>query len=634
MSHLDLDTHIHEVRIFQGRVAAAVVFVLILILALVTRLTYLQFFEHEHFATRSDDNRLKLVPVPPTRGLIYDRNGVLLAENRPSYGLEITPEQVKDLPDTLERLAEFIEIRESDRRRFEKLRRRKPAFEGIPIRFHLSDDEVARFAVNRHHFPGVDIQARLSRYYPAGNELVHVVGYVGRIDERELQKVDQANYAGTSHIGKVGVEAAYEDILHGKVGHRRVEINASGRVVSVIEEEASTPGETLYLSIDSRLQKATENALGDHNGSVVAIDVANGDVLAMVSKPSYNPNLFVNGIDTRSYARLRDDRSRPLFNRALRGQYPPGSTVKPFFGLASMEMGLNTAERTMYAGPYFQLPGDSHRYRDWKKTGHGTVDLRKSIIQSCDVYFYDLAVRMGIDRMHSYMSSFGFGTKTGIDVGGEVSGLFPSREWKRRRKGLAWYPGETVITGIGQGYTLSTPLQLASATATLANWGKGFHPRLVRNIQNPLSGDMREQPPRQRKVVDIVSQPNWDAVFDSMIGVIHAPNGTARRIKKGIDFQIAGKTGTAQVFTVKQDEEYKENDVPKHLRDHALFIAFAPASAPRIAIAVIAENAGHGGSVAAPIARAVMDQYFSTEPVFSKAADSGDSADPGPEARG
>ncbi|MGB1109980.1 MAG: penicillin-binding protein 2, partial [Gammaproteobacteria bacterium] len=571
MSHLDLDTHVQEVRIFQSRAMAAMIFVLLLIAALLSRLTYLQLTQHEHFATRSDDNRLKLVAVPPTRGLIYDRNGVLLAENRPSYGLEITPEQVKNLPETLDRLAEVIEIREADMRRFEKLRRRKPSFEGIPIRFHLTDEEVARFAVNRHHFPGVDIQARLSRFYPAGNELVHVVGYVGRIDERELQRVDQANYAGTSHIGKVGVEAAYEDALHGTVGHRRVEINASGRVVKVIEEESSIPGETLYLTIDSRLQKVAEQALGDNNGSVVAIDVTNGDLLAMVSKPSYNPNLFVNGIDSRSYGRLRDDRSRPLFNRALRGQYPPGSTVKPFFGLASLEMGVNTADRVMYAGPHYQLPGDTHRYRDWKKTGHGLVDMRKSIIQSCDVYFYDLAVRMGIDRMHDYMSAFGFGSKTEIDIGGEVSGLFPSREWKRRRKGVAWYPGETVITGIGQGYTLVTPLQLASATATLANNGKGFHPRLVQGIENPVSGELVAQPPRIRKPLDIQQQSHWDAVFDSMIGVIHAPNGTARRISRGIDFQIAGKTGTAQVFTVAQDEEYDEDEVARHLRDHALF---------------------------------------------------------------
>ncbi|MGB0722925.1 MAG: penicillin-binding protein 2 [Gammaproteobacteria bacterium] len=612
MATYNLDTHVKEIRIFRGRTLVAVLFSFLLMAALAARLVYLQVLNHEVYATRSDENRLKIIAVPPIRGLIYDRNGVLLAENRPSYTLEITPEQTPDLDAALDELGKLIQLDERDLKRFHRLRRRKPAFEGIPLRTQLSDEEVARIAVNRHRLRGVEIATRLTRHYPAGTEMAHVVGYVGRIDEDELRKLeDPANYAGTNHIGKVGVESAYEDTLHGFVGLRRVEINAAGRVVRVIEDIPSQPGQNLYLSVDSRLQKVADEALGDYNGSVVAIDPRNGDVLALVSKPGYDANLFVNGIGVKDYRALADDRKRPLFNRALRGQYPPGSTVKPFFALASLEMGLNTYDRTMFAGPYFQLPGQSHKYRDWKKTGHGWVSMDAAIVQSCDVYFYDLAVKMGIERMHDFMSQFSFGKRTGIDIGGEVGGLFPSPEWKRRAKGQVWFPGETVITGIGQGYTLSTPLQLAAATATLGNRGIGYKPRVVHAVKDPATETQAEQPPRSQDPMPITEQDNWVNVIQSMVNVVHSPRGTARRISRGLgDIHVAGKTGTAQVFTVAQDEEYNEDEIAHHLRDHALFVAFAPAEAPEIAIAVVVENGGHGGSTAAPVARKVLDQYF------------------------
>ena len=611
MPRLDLDAHLQETQAFRARIVAAGVFAVTLIGVLAFRLAYLQVVEYELHATRSDENRLKIIPVPPTRGLIFDRNGVLLAENRPSYTLEITPEQVRDMEATLAALHDLVTIDAADLQRFHRMRRRKPGFEGIPLKVQLTDEEVARVAVNRHRLGGVDVTSRLNRHYPLGEALVHVVGYVGRIDEDELKRLENpGDYAGASHYGKVGVELAYEDALHGSVGLRRVEINAQGRVVRVIEDAPSVPGQTLYLSVDSRLQQTALEALGDRNGAVVAMDPRNGDVLAMVSKPGFDPNRFVNGIDAPGYRRLRNDRGRPLFNRALRGQYPPGSTLKPFFGLASLEDGVNTAERTMFAGPYFQLPGQDHKYRDWKKTGHGWVDLDKAIVQSCDVYFYDLAVKMGIDRMNAHMRRFGLGEPTGLDIRGEVGGLFPSRAWKRRVKGQIWYPGETVITGIGQGYVLATPLQLANAAAILANQGRGFRPRVVYAVGDPAGGEAEEQPPRLRPAVPVVDSAHWDGVIRSMMRVVHAPNGTAQNIGEGLDFKIAGKTGTAQVFSIKQEEEYDEEKIAHRLRDHALFIAFAPVEAPVIAVAVVVENGGSGGGVAAPVARALLDRYF------------------------
>ncbi len=581
-----------------------------LCLVLFGRLLYLQVIEHDHYRTLSEDNRVKLQPIAPNRGLIYDRNGILLAENLPSYRLEITPEQIDNMVATLDGLADIIEIRESDRSRFEKLLARKPRFEAIPLLLNLSDEEVARFSVNRHRFPGVDITAGLARHYPHGSLGVHALGYVGRIDEQALKDIDTSNYRGTTYIGKIGIEKTYDTLLHGTVGLQQVETTAQGRVLRVLNRQAPVSGSNLYLTLDSRIQHAAETAFGDFSGSAVAIDPDNGDILAFVSLPTYDPNPFVNGIDHAAYAALRDNDRQPLFNRALRGQYPPGSTVKPFMGLAGLEQGITTGHSSTYCPGFYTLPGNTRKFRDWKRTGHGTVNLNKSITQSCDVYFYDLALSLGIDNIHSYLSHFGFGRRTGIDILGELAGLLPSREWKRRRHDQPWFPGETVITGIGQGFFLVTPLQLATATMALANGGRMLQPNIVYAEQAAGSRALIPHPPRLLDTITINQQHHWDDVIKSMIDVVHSQRGTARNIGTDSPYKIAGKTGTAQVFSLKEEEKYDAEAIDEKLRDHALFIAFAPADEPKIAVAVIVENGGGGGSVAAPIARKILDAYL------------------------
>ncbi len=599
-----------ESRLLRQRVLTALAVVLVLATVLINRLVYLQVISHDHFATLSEKNRVKIVPIPPTRGLIYDRNGVVLAQNQPSFSLEIVPEAVHDMEVSLQGLAEIIDVRDSDLDRFRKLLKRKRAFEGIPLRFHLSEEEVARFAVNRHRFPGVDIEARLTRQYPLGATAAHVVGYVGRIDEQELQHLDTANYSGTSHLGKTGVEKAYEGVLHGKVGYQHVETNAQGRTLRILDRTPPQPGDDLAIDIDVSLQAVAEVALAGENGAVVAIEPQTGGILALVSTPSYDPNLFVNGIDSRRYASLQLSPDRPLFNRALRGQYPPGSTVKPFVGLAGLEYEATTMDRETWCPGWYQLPGRAHRYRDWKRSGHGKLDLNGAMTQSCDVYFYDLALELGIDRIHSFMSRFGFGEKTGVDIGGEVSGLMPSREWKRAVRNQPWYPGETLITGIGQGFTLTTPLQLATATASLAKRGGRVRPRVVNAVIDPEVGETVAIEPVAEAGVTLRDAAHWDLVIQGMVDVVHGARGTARRIGLDAPYTIAGKTGTAQVFTIGQEEEYEAEELEKRLRDHALFIAFAPVEEPRIAVAVLVENGGSGSKAAAPIARKVMDHYL------------------------
>lgn len=604
-----LKDHLSESRLFLNRVLWMILFIVILISITVTRLVYLQVVNHHHYSTLSNDNRVKLIAVPPTRGLIYDRNGVLLADNRPDYRIEITPEQVEDMDALLARLGEIVDISEDDLRQFRSHLRRKHAFESIPLRFHLSDEEVARLAVVRHRLPGVNIVARLNRYYPFGDSLAHVVGYVGRIDERDLERVDATDYRGTSHIGKIGIERYYESELHGHVGYQQVETNAQGRVLRTLQEEPPVPGKHIYLSIDVKLQQAAEKALGDYSGAAVAIDPRNGEVLALVSKPGYNPNAFVNGISSADYKALQADHDQPLFNRALLGQYPPGSTVKPFMGLAGLHYGIASPQRTNFCPGFYQLPGEERKYRDWKRGGHGRVDLDAAITQSCDVYFYDLARDMGIDRIHDFLRHFGFGDQTDIDMNVERPGLLPSREWKRKRRGQVWFPGETLITGIGQGYMLTTPVQLASAVATLSEHGKRFQPRMLHAIKNPNTGLTELSKPIVQPGVDNVAQANWDYVIDAMQHVVYGKHATAWRLRD-LPYQIAGKTGTAQVFGIKQEEEYNADEIAERLRDHALFVAFAPADQPRIALAVVVENGGSGGSVGAPIAGEILQYFF------------------------
>ncbi len=612
--HTALKDHLRELMLFQRRTIAAVALTIILSVVLIGRMVYLQIINHAHYTTLSHNNRVNIVPIAPTRGLIYDRNGVLLAENVPSYSLEIVPERVPNLAQTLKGLRKLIDISDDDIDRFKKMVKRTRRFEGVPLRFRLTDKEVARFAVNRYRFPGVDIEASLTRHYPLGRLAAHVVGYVGRINEEELRKVDASNYSGTSHIGKVGVERSYESVLHGEVGYQQVETNAQGRVLRVLERTPPTPGKNLYLNIDIKMQAIAERAFGDNDGSLVAIDPKTGAVLALVSMPSYDPNVFVNGLDAKTYKKLSTSPDRPLFNRAIRGQYPPGSTSKPFTALAGLELGVIKPTDEIFCPGYYQIEGEDRKYRDWKKWGHGHVDLHKAIVQSCDVYFYELAQNLGIDRLHDYLYRFGFGRKTGIDLQGELPGLMPSRAWKRRTQHLPWFPGETLITGIGQGFELATPLQLANITATLADQGHRMQPHVVYAEQNPDSNAMQVIPPHLLGTIAKVRQSDWDDVIHDMHDVVHSIHGTARRISHNLKYTIAGKTGTAQVFGMKQDEEYVEEDIAKKLRDHALFIGFAPVKDPKIAVAVIVEHGGGGGSVAAPIARQVMDYYLLESP--------------------
>jgi penicillin-binding protein 2 len=599
--------HSGESRLFANRALVAGVLVFAAMLLVAGRLAQLQIENHAHFSTLSEDNRVRLEPLPPTRGLIYDANGILLADNYPSYSLEITLEKVQDLDATIKALGAFIDIGEQDLKRFSRMRKKRRRFEGVPIRTDLGQDEVARFAVNGHRFPGVDIRAQLLRSYPLGEHTAHVLSYVGRINEQELERIDASDYAGTNYIGKGGVEKAYEDLLHGSVGYQQVEVNARGRVLRILESQPPTAGKDLKLYLDIQLQRDAAAALGDRRGAVVAIDPRTGGVLALVSLPSFDPNLFVEGISSADYKALRDSPDKPLFNRAIRGQYPPGSTVKPFIGLGGLELGAIGFTEPKWCPGFYQLPGHSHKYRCWNRWGHGTVSLEKAIVQSCDVYFYRLAHDLGVDRLHDFLAGFGFGEPSGIDVFGELGGLLPSREWKERARNQPWFPGETLIMGIGQGSYLATPLQLAAATATLAARGRFVQPRVARATEIPGSEAELAIPAAVRQLP--LSPRNLDKVIASMAKVVESERGTAKRIRTNA-YSIAGKTGTAQVFSVGQKERYRESEVAERRRDHALFVAFAPVEDPRIAVAVVVENGGHGGAVAAPVARQVMDAYL------------------------
>ncbi|MGZ4959554.1 MAG: penicillin-binding protein 2 [Methylomonas sp.] len=596
-----------ENRIFLSRIVAAFVLIILLIAGLVVRLVYLQIVGHEHYATLSKDNRIKISPLPPTRGIIYDRRGRMLAQNVPTYSLELIPEQIANLDETLSQLQKLLNISDEKIDLFHKLRKRNKAFTSTPLLLNLSDEEVAKFAVVRPYFPGVDVYARLVRHYPYGDLASHVVGYVGRINEQEMKTLPQAEYRGTNHVGKIGIEKSYEEQLHGTAGYEEIETNAQARAVNTVATVEPIAGANIYLTLDIELQKIAYDALSEYNGAAVAIDIKTGGVLVFASRPGFDPNPFVSGISGKEYKELKSSPDQPLYNRALRGQYPPGSTVKPFLALAGLEYGVTDFNHRLFCPGYYRLPNVDHKYRDWKKWGHGMVDMNEAITQSCDVYFYDLALALGIDKMHDFMDQFGFGRKTGIDLVGEVDGLMPSKEWKKRHRNQPWFPGETLITGIGQGYMQVTPLQLARATATLANYGKVVTPHLVQRIINANHADSIEL--LEDEVLPLTRK-NIDNVFIGMTNVVHGARGTAGRLAKAINYQIAGKTGTAQVFSIKQEEKYNEDAIDFKMRDHALFIAFAPVHDPQIAVAVVAEHGGHGGSVAAPIAGEIIDAYL------------------------
>lgn len=599
-----------DIRIFGARTVFSVLVVVVLLATILARYYDLQINDYEIYRTQSERNRVQLQPLPPKRGLIYDRNGVLLADNRPSHILSIVRERVDDLDATLAELQALVPISGADLKNFQlKLQRRRP-YEAVPLRFRLTEEERALLAVNRHRMPGVTVDAQLVRHYPHGELFSHAVGYVGRINEREAQELDERNYRGTFHVGKVGVEKFYEDLLHGEVGYQNVETNAHGRVLRVLERFDPVPGGDISLHLDFKLQQTAFEALGEQRGAVVAIDPLTGGVLALVSTPGFDTNLFVNGISGTDYSALRDSLDVPLFNRAVQGQYPPGSTIKPMMAMAGLESGLVTTESTVPDPGWYRLPGDSRRYRDWilkiRGTGHAArVDLHMAVAQSCDVYFYDLARRLTIDGMHEHLSAFGLGTRTGLDTTNERAGVLPSTRWKRDALNQPWYPGETLSAGIGQGYMLATPLQLAVAATVLATRGEQRAPRMIRTIgdepqEAPLLGNMDAAPT------------HWDAVHESMRAVVHSARGTARKIGVGMRYEMASKTGTSQVIGIAQGAVYVEAEVAERHRNHGLFIAFAPYEAPTIAVAVIVENGG-GASAASPIARAVLDAWLLTD---------------------
>ncbi len=598
-----------ESILFSNRILIAGFLVFILIGILLFRLFQLQYVNYGYYSDLSQNNRVRITSVPPTRGRIFDRNGQILADNLPTFQLEITPEIVKNIPETITKLQTIINISEAEIRRFNRALKRQRRFEGIPIKFNLNDNQVAKISVHLHKFPGISVEARLNRFYPLKEKAVHTIGYVGRINEREVKRIDNSNYAGTTHIGKTGIERYYEDVLHGTVGFQQIEVNVEGRILKTLSETPAIPGKNLYLTLDTGLQKAAEKALGTYSGSIIAMDPHNGEILAIVSQPSYNPNLFVNGISSFEYNKLKNNNNRPLFNRSISGQYPPGSIIKPIIALAGLEHKAIHAGTKILCKGHFSLKNDDRKYRDWKRTGHGLVNLSDSVAESCDVYYYELALKLTIDKMSAILHSFGFGQKTGIDNIGEARGILPSRAWKRKNKNQPWYPGETLITGIGQGYLTTTPIQLAQATAYLATKGLTIQPHLVKRIESSEKEIIESFPYGPRKVKQLGSKKHWRIIEQSMVAVVHSAKGTARRIKTPL-YTVASKTGTAQVFTIPQDAEYDEETTEYKLRDHALFISYAPIKDPKIVVVVVAEHGGSGGSVAAPISKKVMDHYL------------------------
>ncbi len=594
-------------RYFRRRAWVALLGVSLIFLGLFARFYYLQVVEHSRYSSQSEANRVRIRPIAPNRGLIYDRNGMLLARNVPAYRLEVIPEQVGNLEAMLEELANVIPLSETDRSRVQRLRKLRRSFQPIPVKLRLSEADLARFAVNRYRFPGVEAVPYLSRDYPLGETMAHVLGYVGHISEKELARLDEKRYRGTNLVGKTGLEAYYEDALHGEPGFEEVETNAQGRVLRVLRRELPQPGEDLHLTLDAGLQQAAYKALGQHRGAVVAMKPESGEILALVSKPSFDPNPFVTGILHRDYQALLSQPGRPLFNRALLGGYEPGSTIKPFMALAGLASGVLSPDETWYSDGTFQIPGRKRIYRDWKKGGHGKVNLEQALAQSVNGFFYNLALRMGIDRIHDWLAPFGFGQVTGIDMPREKPGLLPSRAWKRAVHNSAWFDGETVIVGIGQGPFVVTPLQLAWAVNKLAS---------RKDLPRPHLKKMTEPWPEQSRL-DRIPPAAWEQVQKGMVAVVHGAHGSARRIGHGLPFTMAGKTGTAQVFGHKEDatdEERKVEGLAEHLKHHALFIAYAPVEKPQIAVAVVVEHGGGGSRVAAPVARDVIRYWLERQP--------------------
>ncbi|MBA1204844.1 penicillin-binding protein 2 [Pseudomonas capeferrum] len=612
---IPLKDHDKEHRLVRRRLVACAVLVCSLAAVLVGRLYVLQVRQHDYHAAVSENNRVHLLPIAPARGLIYDRNGTVLADNKPSFNLTLTRERAGDSAKVLDTLTQLLGLDEETRQGFDKdLRRGRKPFEPVTLMVGLSEEQIARIAVNQFRLPGLDVEAQFIREYPLGAHFAHSVGYVGRINEREAKRLDSTEYRGTQSIGKTGIEHFYEAQLHGHVGFEEVETNAQGRVMRVLRHQDPVPGQDIVLSLDARLQQAAENALGDRRGSVVALDPATGDVLAMVSNPSFDPNLFVKGISFKQYAALRDSIDRPLFNRVLRGLYAPGSTIKPEVAIAGLDSGVITPSDRVFDPGYYELPNYDHKYRNWNRSGDGWVDLYSALMRSNDTYFYDLAHKLGIDRLHDYLSEFGLGQKVSLDLFEESAGLMPSAEWKRATRRQAWYPGETLILGIGQGYMQVTPLQLAQATSLLASRGVWHRPHLAMSV-----GDRPPVDPHPMPDIVLHDKRAWDQVSQGMQMVMHAPRGTARAAAAGAQYRIAGKSGTAQVVAIRQGERYNRNKTLERHRDNALFVGFAPAQNPGIVVAVMIENGEAGGRVAGPVVREVMDAWLLDEQGHLKA---------------
>ena len=602
---------------FQWRLMIAIGAILLSFAVLLGRFIYLQVIAYERYLTLAENNRISLLPIPPSRGIISDRHGVVLAHNYSAYTLELIPSQITDMMATIQKLSKIVEISAKDRRRFKKLREESKDFESLPIKIKLSDIEVARFAAQSYRFPGVKIKARLFRDYPMGKSASHLLGYIGRINEQEIKalekKANLANYKGSDHIGKFGIEKYYEQHLHGKTGYEEVETDAGGRVIRSLRRSPPVSGNNLTLTIDIKLQQLAEQAFADHNGALVALDPNNGEILALVSRPGFDPNVFVDGVDIHHWKALNESPNHPLNNRAIQGTYAPGSTFKPFMALAALELGKRTPQQSIQDPGFFLFGG--HRFRDDKVGGHGRVDMYHSLVDSCDTYYYILANDLGIDNIAQFMKMFGFGRRTGVDLPTEHAGVLPSREWKRamfrQPEQQKWYAGETISIGIGQGYHSYTPLQLAQATAILANRGKLFKPHLVKFIEDSASGQRVAVQPQHLGQLDFKAA-HLDFIRAAMIGVNQ--HGTGRLAFHNAPYISAGKTGTAQRFSLKQHEKYVAEKLDKKLRDNALFIAFAPADKPRIALALVVENAGFGAKAAAPIARHVLDYFLLGKP--------------------
>ena len=597
----------HKAETLRLRLVFLALMVIVLSLGLLMRLYYLQVYQFSHYNTLSLKNQMSILPIAPPRGIIVDRHGVILAQNMPVYVLEVTPERVPNMQKMIIALQKLLpSVTDDDINEFKRANRSNRSYNAIPIKLKLTEEEVATFASQQYRFPGVNIKARLMRYYPLGELTAHVLGYVGRINIEELKRVDSSNYHGTNFIGKTGIEKYYEDRLHGEVGYQQVETDVSGRTVRVVNTIPPISGEKLILTLDIALQKKAYEALDNKRGAVVAINPQNGEVLVLASAPGFDPNLFVNGISTKNYSALSNASTRPLYNRAVRGLYPPASTVKPYVALAGLENDIVDIHYAIHDPGWFRLPNVKHVYHDWKKYGHGVVNIQRAIMMSCDTYFFQLGHRMGITHLSDMYRRFGFGQLTQIDLTEEAAGILPDTQWKQKQKGVPWYPGDTLITSIGQGFMLATPLQLANAVSAMAQKGERFRPHLLN--QSIPSNQESPHPYSiiREKSVELKQDAHWDIVREAMHSVITSNEGTGYRFGRNAPYSVAAKTGTAQVFTGRQYVDTRYENIPEHLRDHSLFIAFAPVESPEIAIAVMVEN----DVAAASVARQVMDAYF------------------------